>query len=523
VADEGDMARSWEWFGHFVPPGGGQDAVRPGRLSFTPQDGLTLRLIGAFNDHVLPAVHGIVEGNPVTLVDCVATSTSHRGLAAIADRQDIDIEAALFGVLLEDPNAPTFSESALELEQLSGWAAEQDMDLVFDTRDDTVSGDIDLPTAGSDAPQPYDHCPPSGDKSPLTEDQPEEQAAHPTGGRRGWGVRVEPAEERRFAQIDDELQIEMRRGYRLPTIDEYRNRIEVRTYGSSVLVARSTHARSFREWVDIARGCQDLLSLASYSSCAVLRLTLTTQLGAEEASGSIGQEVRVFIDNVAGGQPHERAVAPWKMLFTLADVDFGALMPRWFEVRNVLGPSCNMVLGLKYIPGGYLETQLLTAVGAAEVMAGALVEKKQLPLPIPRDVFPSLRQHLVEQTSTEYRTWVGNKLQNTPTLGDRLEALALIPDQSVRKALLPNVEEWARRTTKARNDLAHRGHSKGVPYLEMSAAVYVTVALVVVNLLTQLAIPPHRILQALEHHQDLQSAPLLAKKYWPERIGPQSL
>lgn len=62
---------------------------------------------------------------------------------------------------------------------------------------------------------------------------------------------------------------------------------------------------------------------------------------------------------------------------------------------------------------------------------------------------------------------------------------------------------------------AHRGESKRVPPLEMSAAVDVTVAVVIITLLDELEIPTSRILHALEHHPDLKSVPGLARRYWP--------
>ena len=345
------MAKNWEWFGYFFPPGAPKEGARPGRLSYTPEDGLTLRLIGAFEERVLPAIHGVVERVPVTLVDCIATSTPMKGFDAVAVSQIIDVQSALFGIMLSDPDSPSFEALDIELEQLSEWSAEQDMTLLFDVPDGADSADnIDLPPANADLP-------------PAAPDDDVPTVAGPS--RRGWGVRVDPAESR-SARVNDELQIKLGRRYVLPNFDNYRDRIEVETRGTSVLTAESGQPRNLGEWIDIAHACQDLLSLASYSPCAVLRLTLTTEKGVQESDNTARKVVHLFIDNVVKGEPDAEGMTPWRMLFNLADVDFSVLMPRWFEVRDLLGPTCNMVLGLKYIPGGYLETQLLTAVGAAE-------------------------------------------------------------------------------------------------------------------------------------------------------------
>ena len=195
------------------------------------------------------------------------------------------------------------------------------------------------------------------------------------------------------------------------------------------------------------------------------------------------------------------------MLFTLGDIEFHEVVPRWFDLRETLEPTCNMILGLKYLPHGYLETKLLTAVGAAEVMEGALANKLNRPLPVARDRYKKLRKEILCMAPPEYRAWLDKKLYNTPSLYDKLKLLAAQPNQQVIKALLPDIEGWARRTSDARNDLAHRGESTRVPGAEMAAVVSVTVAVVLINLLDQMGVPPARLLQALEHHPELSLDP----------------
>jgi hypothetical protein len=157
-----------------------------------------------------------------------------------------------------------------------------------------------------------------GDLSPADPDDDTPAVAGPS--RRGWSVRVDPAE-LRLAQVNDELQIKLGRRYVLPNFDNYRDRIEVETHGTSVLTAESGQPRNLREWIDIAHACQDLLSLASYSPCAVLRLTLTTEKGVHESDNTARKEVHLFIDNVVKGEPDVEGMTPWRMLFNLADVE----------------------------------------------------------------------------------------------------------------------------------------------------------------------------------------------------------
>jgi hypothetical protein len=100
----------------------------------------------------------------------------------------------------------------------------------------------------------------------------------------------------------------------------------------------------------------------------------------------------------------------------------------------------------------------------------------------------------------------GKKMDNH-SYPSKMECVAKGCDNQIMENLLPNVDLWAQRTSKARNDLAHRGASKNVPPLEMSAMVSVTVAVVVISLISQLGIPTSRILQALEQTPRTQTCP----------------
>lgn len=260
---------------------------------------------------------------------------------------------------------------------------------------------------------------------------------------------------------------------------------------------------------------QDLLSLATFMPCAVLRQTLIPDERKLATDETARREVQMYEQSLVRGEPSEPAVQPWDMLFSLSDIDFGVLLPKWAKVRDLLRPTCNMVLGLKYIPEGYLETKLLTVAGAAEVMEGALARGLNRPLPVPKDAYKVLREELLCLAPEQYRDWLDKKLYNAPSLQDKLKLLVEQLDEEIIDRLVPNVELWARRTTIARNDLAHRGESRRVPPLEMSAIVSVTVAVIVVSLISQLDIPTSRILQALQQHPELRHAPDLARRYWP--------
>jgi hypothetical protein len=54
---------------------------------------------------------------------------------------------------------------------------------------------------------------------------------------------------------------------------------------------------------------------------------------------------------------------------------------------------------------------------------------------------------------------------------------------------VPDVDRWARRTTLARNDLAHEGKTPSHSTDELIAVVDVTTAIVILNVLHELGLP----------------------------------
>jgi hypothetical protein len=192
-------------------------------------------------------------------------------------------------------------------------------------------------------------------------------------------------------------------------------------------------------------------------------------------------------------------------------VDFATVVPRWFEVYEQFRVACDMILSLIYVPGGYIQTQLITAVAAAEAMYDAL----KLDPPIPDDEFKSLKKALLKCVPDNRRQWLREKLgRNTHTLRQRLMYLATLPDEQVMKQLLPNPEGWADAAKKSRNLVAHGGEST-TDFRLMYAITEVTIGVVIVNLLHQLGIPTARMMYTLTTSGRLTQAARLSSEHWP--------
>lgn len=222
----------------------------------------------------------------------------------------------------------------------------------------------------------------------------------------------------------------------------------------------------------------------------------------------------LYAQHVVVGDPGAPSVPTGEALFTLRTygVEFDTLIPRWLEVNARFRVACDMILGLRYVRGGYLHTELITAVGAAE----ALHQGLGFGPPVPNTEFKGLKKTLIESVPENRKQWLREKLRrNTRTLRTKLHHLAAAPDPEVMADLRLNPEAWARATKKERDPVAHGGKEMSSDVELLNAITTVTTAVVLVNLLHQLGIPKDGMTVALVDNPTLASAARLARKHWP--------
>src|SRR5699024_12567687 len=108
-----------------------------------------------------------------------------------------------------------------------------------------------------------------------------------------------------------------------------------------------------------------------------------------------------------------------------------------------------MILGLRYAPARFVENNLLTAVGAAEVLHRNLrIDGK----PFPKAQFRAMRDAMLAQVPEEHQDRFMGAIRNHPTLRDRVHALAARADREAIALLVPDGAHWAKRKPPARHD-----------------------------------------------------------------------
>ncbi len=380
------------------------------------------------------------------------------------------------GVYLSDPDAEAFSELTIELENLTRW----------DRREDIMS-----------------HI--------------ERDPSLPQGVK--WKVAVDPVDP--LTVTVDGLTIDLGRRYVMPSGDMRRDGLDASAFVASYLTIKSSQPKSISQWGETAKQFQDLLTFAMDSPCAVLSEALTpAEALRNDEQAEAREEIRLYARHINVGDPRAPSVEAREAFFTLATegVDFHTLIPRWMSVNNRFRTTCDMILGLRYVKGGYLQTQLITAVAAAEAMHAAM----DFDPPMPNSEFKALKKALLEVVSDDRQQWLREKLgSNKHTLARQLTDLAAIPDQEVMRSLVPNVDAWAKATKNERNPVAHGGNMSADVQL-LSAITTVTTAVVLVNLLHQLGIPKEKLTFTMVDNPTFSVAARYARKQWPAVRGDEN-
>lgn len=477
------LDKSADWTGHWWLPENTENVV-PGVLRYDPAGGLGLDLIGGFEDRILrpikhgvavmqgsrswPVIVGVADNKEITLIDCWPSHSKTYGMSFDGPhKQTIRAMTGLVGVHLDDIEQAVFNELRVSVENLGLWSNSSVFDGVIGIKDDKFDGTGSITVQSVEEPS-------------VTVD----------------GIKITLAHEHTLPHFD------RRRG---ESVGRMRDTVFVK------LEAESPY--TFATARDQARAIQDLLSLATNRASGLLWMQLRLQReedNAPNAYSKLPRDVAVYTDSVVQGDADAHALDHHDVLFTCEHVPFADVISRWWKTRRTLHAASNMVLGLRYAPARYLEGNLLTAVGAAEVMHRALGMEKER---IPREEFDALREALLQCTPAEHKSWIKGSVRNDITLRERLRDLASRPSSEAMARLVPDVEEWAKVSTQARNDLAHTGLTARHSIDELVAAVRVTTAVVIMNLVQELGVPEGRQLEVVSDNPELRHTAELAAKH----------
>lgn len=485
IGDPMNLDEPGEWSGLWWLPDDPDQQV-PGILRYSPDDGPVLSLIGAFEDRIMSTpspgltvfhegtrtwdvIHGAAEQREITLLGCVPNGSKRVIGARVKspDKQTVVAATALIGAHVSSGDEAAFSAAEVSVEDLGLWAASSVFEGFFSAPDGRPDG------SGS--------------------------------------ISVKPVEAQTVIVGGTEFRLVHQ--HALPFFDQRRGGTVGRMRDTSFVRIAPACPSSLNGALSSASMVQDLIALATHRAAGViwLRLELAKpESAARDDRPAMRRNAHVLYSPSALGRHDAKAVDQHRVFFTCASLSFEEVIPRWCEAHGRLHAATNMILGLRYAPARYVENNLLTAVGAAEVLHRGLgIDEK----PFAADEFKAMRDAMLEQIPQEHRERFKGAIRNDPTLRDRLYALAARPDQEAIRLLMPDVHRWARRTTRARNDLAHEGKTPNHSMEELIAVVEMTTAVVILNVLHELGLPAERQREIVRDHPQLRATASTAREW----------
>ncbi|SOC88539.1 hypothetical protein SAMN05660766_2246 [Curtobacterium sp. 314Chir4.1] len=459
----------------------------PGVLRYDGSGGLSLSLIGAFEDRIMShprpgvtavhegrqtwdVIHGVAEQREITLLQCVPTGGKRTMFARVEspDKQIVTATFAVIGVHANGEVDPVFSAMEISIEDLGVWASSS----VFEGHMGTSDGKFD--GTGTISAKPVENV-------SVTVDGTEYHLSH---------THTLPFFDHRKGS----------------TIGRMRDTVAIRVIPSA--------PSSLAGAMEAARQLQDLIAVAMHRAAGLIWLRLAVAGTASvlpDGSPAPRRYAHVLYSPAALGRHDAKAVNEHQAFFTCGVLPFEEVVPRWCEVHERLQASINMILGLRYAPARFVENNLLTAVGAAEVLhRGLRIDEK----PFPQAQFRTMREAMLSQVPAEHRDRFRRAVRNDPTLRDRLLALAARPDSQAMAVLVPNAELWAKRTTQARNDLAHEGTTRSHSSLELVAVVNVTTAVVILNVLHEIGLSSEQQREIVRNHPQLRATSQAGRQWF---------
>lgn len=484
-SDPLNLDEAGEWAGVWWLPDVPSEKV-PGVLRYDPEDGLSLSLIGTFEDRILTTgssgwtavhegtrtwevMHGVAEHREIALLGCVPKSTRRTMGARVAspDKQTVTATVAIIGAHVSGDADPAFAGAEVSVEDLSLWTASSVFEEFLGVPDGKIDGAASI-------------C-------------------------------VKPVEAQSVVVEDTEYYLV--HTHTLPYFDQRKGGTIGRMKDTVSIRVAPAEPFSLSAALHEASLVQDLISLATHRAVGVIWLRVEV-VGSEsqlpDGRTLPRRRADVLYSPAALGKHDAKSVDHHRVFFTCDSFPFEEVMPRWSEAHGRLQAAINMILGLRYAPARFVENNLLTAVGAAEVLHRNLhIDEK----PFPEADFQTMREAMLAQVPEKYRDRFKGMIRNDPTLRDRLHALAARPDQEAIGQLVPDVDHWARRTTRARNDLAHEGRTPNHSIEELIAVVEVTTAVVILNVLHELGLPAERQREIVQEHPQLRATFHTADKW----------
>lgn len=395
----------------------------------------------------VPLLLGTADGRHITLIDSMPANGGKTVIAqAITTTQVVRPAVVVIGVHLETPNEPIFDGMESAISGLTAWAARSGLDL--EGLGGAGNERVRLTVSWTDPVE-----------AELTE-PPVKLGLHWT--LSSSGPHIGPDHRRYRAEEAVKLRVE------------------------------ASEPRGWKGFLDEAVAIRDLLTVATQAPARITGRTLLIR-----QDGLVPFYPVDLYFKGSGTDRDSDEIDESAIIFTLNDVAFTDVIPKWFALRKTLGLPLDVLLGLDYQGGGYYENRLFNAASAAEGFHTVLFPDTNGLAPEAYEAVRKQVEAALVDTGKAARDWVMNRLgDNRPGLKDRLVELTTRADPDAVKALLTDVDTWAKWLRNARNAIGHLNTGelkKKVPNEDARYRLeYVTRALLHLIIVAELGISAER-------------------------------
>lgn len=239
---------------------------------------------------------------------------------------------------------------------------------------------------------------------------------------------------------------------------------------------------SLEEGLEEVRVIQNFISFVTNQASDIVWLQLED---AEDVSNSDNKCVSIICSRMKIGEGYRWVGSNSDARLVSEAFPFAESLAKWFKLVADARAAVNMVMAIQLEDMPFIENDLLTVTGAAEVLHRNLKIRSHM-----YDIaeFKKMKKEILNIVPESYKETVMSNLRNDPSLRIRLMDLAKSADEDSVLYLVPDVEYWAKKTVKARNDLTHKGVAPKQSADELLAIVDVTKTIIRLVILERLGV-----------------------------------
>lgn len=239
---------------------------------------------------------------------------------------------------------------------------------------------------------------------------------------------------------------------------------------------------SLEEGLEEAHVIQNFISFVTNQPSGIVWLQLED---AEDVSNSDNKCVSIICSRMKIGKGYRWVGSNSDARLVSEAFPFAESLAEWFKLVADARAAVNMVIAIQLEDMPFIENDLLAVTGAAEVLHRNLNIRSHM---YDAAEYKKMKKEIMNVVPAWYKETAMSNLRNDPSLRIRLIDLADSVDKDSILYLVPDVEYWAKKTVKARNDLTHKGVAPKQSADELLAIVDATKAIIRLAIMDRLGV-----------------------------------